>query len=103
MRRKPSFQAPLLAAALALLSTVAVAPAVEAYTVKGMGKCSTWVAGEDDRFWVLGFISGFNYARSANVASSVKAEEIYRFITRYCKERPNDDLGDAITSFIRSN
>jgi hypothetical protein len=103
MQRIKKVQVPLLAAALTMLNTLCVAPTAHAYTVKGMGKCAGWVAGEDDRFWLLGFLSGYNFARSSNVAADVKSEEIYRFVTRYCKERPNDDLGDAITSFIRSN
>lgn len=95
----------LLAAGLALAALAgpaAVSPA-EAYTVKGMGKCSGWVAGEDDRFWLLGFISGYNYAKDANAGRGDNAETIYRWVTRYCKEKPGDDLADAITAYLRAN
>lgn len=103
MLRTIKLHSNLLAVVLTLLTTLSLAPAVEAYTVRGMGECSTWVAGEDDRFWLLGFISGFNYARSSKVSSGINIEVIFRFVTRYCKERPGDDLADAIISFIRSN
>jgi hypothetical protein len=73
----------------------------QAYTVKGMGECNKWVGGIEDRFWLLGFISGYNYANNANVGEGVNPDEIYRFVTRYCRERRGDDLADAITAFIK--
>jgi hypothetical protein len=33
----------------------------------------------------------------------VNADEIYRFVTRYCRERRGDDLADAISAFIKVN
>lgn len=93
----------LFAAALALAAAAPLATPAEAYTVKGMGKCSGWVGGEDDRFWLLGFISGYNYAKDANAGRGDTAETIYRWVTRYCKEKPSDDLADAITAYLRSN
>lgn len=76
-------------------------PSAQAYTVKGMGECNKWVGGIEDRFWLLGFISGYNYANNANVGEGVNPDEIYRFVTRYCRERRGDDLADAITAFIK--
>jgi hypothetical protein len=92
----------LAAAGAMILGLAAVAPA-NAYTVKGMGKCSGWVGGTDDRFWILGFISGANYGTSGDTAKNIDANDIYRFVTRYCKEHPDDDLADATTAFIKTN
>jgi hypothetical protein len=91
-------RAALLAAGVGVC-VLAAAPA-QAYTVKGMGKCSSWVGGEDDRFWLLGFLSGYNFARDANVGRGDTAEAIYRWVSRYCRERPGDDLADAISAYI---
>ena len=88
-----------LAAALMALTVTAAAPA-SAYTVKGMGDCKGWVGGEDDRFWLLGFISGYNYAKNSNVGRNIESDDIYKFVSRFCKERPSADLGDAATAFI---
>ena len=77
------------------------APA-SAYSVKGAGECATWVGGEDDRFWVLGFISGYNFAKNAEVAKSETSNSIFQFVTRYCEERPKDDLADAATAYIKT-
>jgi hypothetical protein len=74
-----------------------------AYTVKGMGECKTWVGGVDDRYWLLGFISGYNYAKDTNIAKGEDVDDIFKFITKYCKENPRDDLADAVTSWIRIN
>jgi len=73
----------------------------QAYTVKGMGECNKWVGGVEDRFWLLGFLSGYNYANNANVGEGVNPDEIYRFVSRYCRERRGDDLADAISAFIK--
>jgi len=75
-------------------------PTADAYTVKGMGKCKGWIGGEDDRFWLLGFLSGYNYAKDANVGRGVESGDIYKFVTRFCRERPGDDRGDAVTAYI---
>ena len=91
-----------LALAVLLAGIVASLPAA-AYSVKGMGKCTGWVGGTDDRFWILGFISGANYATDGDRAKSIDANEIFRFVTRYCKENPNDDLADATTAFLKIN
>jgi len=78
-------------------------PTADAYTVKGAGKCKDWVGGIDDRFWVLGFISGNNYAHDDNVGKSVDASDIYRFISKYCEKNPGDDLADAAVGFINTH
>ena len=75
----------------------------EAYTVRGAGKCSTWVGGTDDRFWILGFISGNNYAKNANSGRGVEVDNIYRFVTRYCQQNAGDDLADAATAYLKTN
>jgi len=90
-------------AAGALVGALAVSTPAQAYTVKGMGKCSTWVGGTDDRFWLLGFISGNNFATNGTVGKDVNADDIYRWVNRYCTQRPDDDLADAITQFIKLN
>ena len=92
----------MLAICCVVLVSVAV-PSAEAYTVKGMGKCSGWIGGEDDRFWLLGFLSGYNYATDTNIGRGVEPAQIYKFVTRFCKERPGDDLGDAVTAFIATH
>jgi hypothetical protein len=92
----------LLAAGAVIAALATVAPA-QAYTVKGMGKCSGWVGGTDDRFWILGFISGNNYATSSNTGKNIDADDIYKWVTRYCKQNPGDDLADATTAFLKAN
>ncbi len=84
------------------MAAASLAMPAQAYLVKGAGKCSGWVGGQDDRFWVLGFISGYNFAESAQVSKADSAEQIYKFISRFCKERPDDDLADAATSYIKT-
>jgi hypothetical protein len=91
------------AVAASLFAACLPVTSASAYTVKGMGECSKWVGGIEDRFWLLGFISGYNYAKNANVGEGVNADEIYRFVTRYCRERRGDDLADAISAFIKVN
>ena len=73
-----------------------------AYTTKGAGECSTWVGGLDDRFWVLGYITGHNNAMDKDVGKDVKPDEIYKFVTKYCKQNPADDLDDAMSSYVRT-
>jgi hypothetical protein len=93
----------IILAAGILAAGLSMAAPADAYTVKGMGKCTGWVGGTDDRFWILGFISGNNYATSGNAARDVDADEIYKFVTRYCKQNPGDDLADAMTAFLKVN
>jgi len=88
-------------ASAVLFAGLAVAAPATAYTVKGMGKCSGWVGGTDDRFWILGFISGSNYATNGDKGRNTNADDIYRFVTRYCQENPSDDLADAATAFLK--
>lgn len=73
-----------------------------AYTTKGAGECSTWVGGLDDRFWVLGYITGHNNALDKDVGQNVAPDKIYKFVTRYCQENPADDLDDAMSSYVRT-
>jgi len=73
-----------------------------AYTTKGAGECSTWVGGLDDRFWILGYVTGHNNAMDKDVGQNVKPDEIYKFVTKYCKQNPADDLDDAMSSFVRT-
>ena len=85
------------------LASAAVPQPASAYTVRGAGKCSTWVGGTDDRFWILGFISGNNYAKNANSGRGVEVDSIYRFVTRYCQQNAGDDLADAATAYLKTN
>lgn len=91
-----------LAAICVAAALTAPIPA-DAYTVRGAGKCATWVGGTDDRFWVLGFISGNNYARDANIGRNIDVNDIYRFVSRYCSQNPKDDLADAAVAYLRTN
>ena len=72
----------------------------QAYTVKGMGGCDTWVGGQDDRFWILGFISGANWSDDANHAKGIDVKNIYKFVSRYCEKNPSGDLADATIAYI---
>ena len=84
----------------ALGALLGLASPAQAYTVKGMGTCKTWVGGVDDRFWILGFLSGANYEGNHYYGKDIEPDEIYRFVTRFCKENPNGDLADASVAFI---
>lgn len=88
----------MLAAIVAVLA--ANPPQAAAYTVKQLGTCEDWVGGPDDRFWILGFISGVNFAQDADHARGVEAKYIYKFVTKYCTKNPNHDLADATVAFI---
>jgi hypothetical protein len=86
-----------------MVAALALAGPASAYTVKGMGKCSTWSRGLDDRFWILGFISGANFSSGTDTAKTIAVEDIYDWVGRYCKEHPGGDLADATTAFIKSH
>ncbi|MBV1933376.1 MAG: hypothetical protein KUG59_01700 [Parvibaculaceae bacterium] len=87
--------------AATLLAVLAASPQqATAYTVKQLSTCEGWVGSPDDRFWILGFISGVNFAQDADHARGVEAKEIYKFVTKYCAKNPNHDLADATVAFI---
>ena len=86
---------------LAIMAVFAATPQpATAYTVKQLVACSDWVGGSEDRFWILGFISGANFAQDADHARGIEANEIYKFVTKYCAKNPNHDLADATIAFI---
>ncbi|MFT6509280.1 MAG: hypothetical protein ACJAVO_001311 [Parvibaculaceae bacterium] len=96
-------KANLLGAVMLVVSVLALSVTPQhatAYTVKQLGTCADWVGGPDDRFWILGFISGVNFAQDADHARGVEAKEIYKFVTKYCTKNPNHDLADATVAFI---
>lgn len=85
----------------AIVTVLAISPQrATAYTVKQLATCDDWVGSPDDRFWILGFISGVNFAQDADHARGVEAKEIYKFVTKYCTKNPNHDLADATVAFI---
>jgi hypothetical protein len=86
-----------------MVAALVLSGPADAYTVKGMGKCGTWSRGLDDRFWILGFISGANFASGSDTAKTIAAEDIYDWVGKYCKDHPGDDLADATTAFIKAH
>jgi hypothetical protein len=88
---------------IVLSAALLIASPCLAYTVRGAGPCKDWVGGTDDRYWILGFLSGYNFAKNDQIMKGVDLKEIYSFITKYCKINPSDDLADASTAFINTH
>jgi hypothetical protein len=86
------------AAALAALTL----PVHAEYTVKGSVECPGIV--EEDanehfrqynRWWVLGYITGRNYAAEKDVGKGMDNDKIYEIALDFCKNNPNNDWDDA--------
>ena len=77
-------------------------PAHAEYTVKGSVECPGIV--EEDanehfrqynRWWVLGYFTGRNYAADKDVGKGMDNDKIYEIALDFCKNNPNNDWDDA--------
>ena len=87
--------------AAALIALAAVAPA-SAYTVKSSVECTDIVredANEDyramNRWWLMGYFTGRNYAADAEVGREIEDENIYQMALDFCRGNPGNDWDDA--------
>ena len=85
-----------------LVLILAVASPAAAYTVKGSVECPDVIredANEDHRklnmWWILGYFSGRNYARSADTGAGEDAEHLYDHVLTYCRKNLGKDMDDA--------
>ena len=87
--------------AAALIALSAAAPAA-AYEVKSAVKCPDLVR-EDanetyramNKWWLMGYFTGRNFANDAEAGKAVGDEDIYRMALDYCRSNPGDDWDDA--------
>jgi hypothetical protein len=87
------------------------------YSVLGQGTstCGQWTEKrahtEGDwaflqKAWVLGFISGYNFAKTettnldSHISDAFRPEDIYSWVDNYCRNNPLDSLGAAARKLI---
>jgi hypothetical protein len=73
-----------------------------AYTVRGMPDCQQWKADQTDRFWAMGYISGRNAALGESLTSGKDMDEVYLFVTQFCKANPDKDADDALQAYAQA-
>lgn len=85
----------------AILAAVAL-PASAEYTVKGSVECPDIITEdgnenyrEFNKWWLLGYFTGRNYAADAEVGKGVDADQIYSMALNYCKSNATSDWDDA--------
>ena len=72
-----------------------------AYTVRGTPDCQEWQADSSDRFWVMGYISGRNAALNESLTSGRDMDEVYQYVTQFCKANPGKDADDALQDYAQ--
>lgn len=96
---KMSVSMPILLAVACNLASSSVAPA---YTVKFSVGCEA-VLREDanehyreyNKWWLMGYFTGRNYADDAEVGNGADDDQIYAIALRYCHDDPSKDWDDA--------
>lgn len=86
--------------ALCLCLAGALPAGADTYTIRGAGPCDEWKADAGDRGWLLGYISGYNAARSTNLTEGMKNDDLVEQMTQICKEDPSQDFDDAVQVLI---
>jgi hypothetical protein len=86
--------------ALCLCLATALPAWSDSYTIRGAGPCDEWKADAGDRGWLLGYISGYNAARSSNLTEGMKNDELVEQMTQICKDDPSQDFDDAVQVLI---
>ena len=74
---------------------------VTAYTVRGAPDCQEWQADNSDQFWVMGYISGRNAALNESLTSGRNMDEVYQYVTKFCKANPKSDADDALQEYAK--
>ena len=106
-RKHLLFSTPTLCAlSLITLAAFSAAPAFAGpLNVLGFDdmSCQAWGQSKDDPdqralylTWMRGLLTGHNYARPAQQVSTISSGTIEQFVTRYCKEKPQGNFGDAV-------
>jgi hypothetical protein len=72
-----------------------------AYTVRGTPDCQEWQSDSNDRFWVMGYISGRNAALNESLTSGRDMDEVYQYVTQFCKANPGKDADDALQDYAQ--
>lgn len=72
-----------------------------AYTVRGTPDCQEWQSDNSDQFWVMGYISGRNAALNETLTTGLDMEEVYQYVTQFCKANPDNDADDALQAYAK--
>ncbi len=90
-----------LVRAVVLVAISAAAPAW-GYTVKSSVQCPDIVREDSDdayremnKWWLMGYLTGRNYAVDGEAGRGVDDEEIYLMALEYCRANEDDDWDDA--------
>jgi hypothetical protein len=73
--------------------------------VVGSVSCKEWTedrAGTSDSFnknvdqsWVISFLNGYSVATKIKFLTDIKSENVYHWMDKYCKSRPQDKINDG--------
>jgi len=81
---------------------LALAPPAAAYTVKSSVECPDIVREDShesyremNKWWLMGYFTGRNYAIDAETGKAIADEDIYRMALEYCRSNPAGDWDDA--------
>lgn len=86
--------------ALSLCLASALPAWADSYTIRGAGPCDEWKADAGDRGWLLGYLSGYNAARSSHLTEGMKNDDLVEQMTQICKGDPSQDFDDAVQVLI---
>lgn len=104
-RKHPRFSVPTLFTLLTLAALWAAPAAAASLNVLGFDdmSCQAWSQSKDDPdqralylAWMRGLLTGHNYARPSQQVSTISSGTIEQFVTRYCREKPQGNFGDAV-------
>jgi hypothetical protein len=86
----------------AALMALALAGPAATYTVKSSVECTDIVREDShenyremNKWWLMGYLTGRNYAVDAEAGKAVEDENIYQMALDYCRSNPDDDWDDA--------
>ena len=87
---------------VAALSALALSMPVGAYTVKSSVEC-TDIIREDandnyremNKWWLMGYFTGRNYAADAEAGKAIDDENIYQMALDFCRNNQGNDWDDA--------
>ena len=101
-RKHPFFSALTLFALAAIGSGPASAAPLNVLGFDDMS-CQAWGQSKDDPdqralylAWMRGLLTGHNYARPGQQVATISSGTIEQFVTRYCREKPQGNFGDAV-------
>lgn len=103
MRKSLAVFTPIALATAALMPSAAIAQQqINVFFPFENATCATWVKFAGNRairqqyeFWVLGFVSGYNYATPARQVPTGKlpvGNQLYVYLDEYCHDNPNSSV-----------